>query len=75
LSQSPPALQRIALQQKLADLQQQEKEYQDYLQRLHQLHTFLEARKNKVELQVRAFRDADTTQIDLLVANTSPDEP
>ena len=75
LSQNPPALQRIALQQKLAAMQEQEKEYQDYLERLNQLQTFLEARNNKVELQVRAYCDADTTQIDLLVANTSPDEP
>jgi hypothetical protein len=75
LNQSVPALQRQTLQQNLAALQQQEKEYQDQLPRLTQLHTFLEARKNKIELQVRAFRDADTTQIDLLVANTSSDEP
>jgi hypothetical protein len=74
LNQNLPGLQRQALQQNLAALQQQEQEYQDNLQRLNQLQTFLETRKNKVELQVRVFCDADTTQIDMLVANTSPDE-
>ncbi|MCL4206643.1 MAG: hypothetical protein KJ000_29520 [Pirellulaceae bacterium] len=74
LNQNLPGPQRQALQQNLAALQQQEKEYQDYLQRLNQLQTFLEARKSKVELQVRVFRDADTSQIDMFVANSSPDE-
>jgi hypothetical protein len=74
LNRNPTASQRQALQQTLAAMQQEEKDFQDFLLRLNQLHTFLDTRKNKLELKVRVYCDADSSEIDLLVASGSEDE-
>jgi hypothetical protein len=71
LRQNPTPVLRQNLQQSLVALQHQEREYQDYDLRLVQLQAYLDTWKNKLELHVRVYCDAEGTEIDLLIAGDS----
>ncbi len=68
------AVAKLTAQQRvlLAQWEQQEPEVQQNVKRMTELQTLLEVKKNKLELQVRVYCDADTSQIDLLRAGKSP---
>lgn len=67
LQQNLPGQQRQVVQQRRDVLQQQEREYQEFLARINQLQAFLQDGENKLELHVRVYYDIDGSEIDLLV--------
>ncbi|MCH5373601.1 MAG: CHRD domain-containing protein, partial [Planctomycetes bacterium] len=75
LRQNLPAQQRALLQQNLAQWQQQEPDFQKNVKLLGELQTLLEANENRLEIDLRVYCDADTTQIELIRAGPPPEEP
>ncbi len=70
LKQNLPGQQRQAVQQRRDVLQQQEKEYQEFLVRMHQLQAFLSDAENKLELRVRVYCDIDGSEVILLTTES-----
>jgi hypothetical protein len=67
LQQNLPGQQRQIVQQRRDVLQQQEKDYQALLIRMHQLQAFLNDGENKLDFRVRVYCDIDDSEIDLLI--------